>query len=286
MKDIDTSFLSHLQSSDQKTIATAVVITSVINGNIYYLTDCFKDLTIDGNSHDSDSSYTITSIKKSVGINVDTLTLADIRPVSGSDLYDDAKRKLLEGAAIDVFIVNFQDTTQFYQDFKGYVARVKIRDNTFDIECEGQGSLLLQNVIKTYEYSCPLIFGSDACGFDTATVTVTGSVTSFTSKRKFIDTTKSQADNHFRFGILTWTSGLNNGLSKEVKSYAALTKEFILVENMPYDIAVGNTYSVYQGCNKDSTTCKAFNNFINFEGYLHLVPKAENLTYTPEQEVD
>ena len=70
---------------------------------------------------------------------------------------------------------------------------------------------------------------------------------------------------YFDRGIITFTSGLNTGLSKEVKSY--VPGQMTLVLPMPYACAVGNTYSLIAGCDKSFTTCRVkFNNVLNFRG--------------------
>ena len=107
---------------------------------------------------------------------------------------------------------------------------------------------------------------------------VTGSVVSVTDRSKFTDTARTEADDYFKYGLLTWTSGLNNGYSMEVKNYTLSTGEFELFEPMPYAIAVADTYSVYAGCDKFFSTCKdKFSNVVNFRGEPH-VPTQDQIS--------
>lgn len=77
------------------------------------------------------------------------------------------------------------------------------------------------------------------------------------------------ASGYFDFGVLTWTSGLNNGLSMEVKNY--VPGIIVLALPMPFDIAVGDTYSMHAGCDKRLETCRdRFNNIVNFRGEPYL----------------
>ena len=100
-----------------------------------------------------------------------------------------------------------------------------------------------------------------------AAKTVTGSVTTFTNKRIFRDTTRTEVDAWFMGGLLTWTSGENAGLTMEVKQFTAATKEFELALPMRNAIVVGDAYSVYAGCDKILATCKnKFGNVQNFRG--------------------
>lgn len=75
-----------------------------------------------------------------------------------------------------------------------------------------------------------------------------GTVTGVTSRRIFADTARTEDDNSFRFGLLTWTSGNNSGVSQQVKR----SLDTGLVElkfPMPFDIAISDTYEVSAGCN-------------------------------------
>ena len=285
MKNIDSNFLSHLQGNTASTVCNCIEITLSLVSGTYRFTDHYKDIVVDGDTYDSAGGFRLSAIRKAQGNSVDTFTLTNVVSPSGSDFATRAKKKLLENATIRVFLVNFKDPTEYYEDFKGLISRVKPKDFTFDIEGEGLSCLLLQNVMKTYEHSCIWTFGSSQCGFALSGVTVTGSVTGVTNRSVFEDTSRSEADNHFQFGILTWTSGLNSGISREVKSYDGINTEFTLYEPMPYEIQGGDGYSVYQGCDKLVDTCKDdFDNFENFAGYLYKVPKEEDLTWIPPEE--
>jgi uncharacterized phage protein (TIGR02218 family) len=241
---------------------------------------------VDSETYDAGGSFRISSVRKSHGNSVDTFTLQNVVNPSGSDFGTIAKKKLLENATIEAFLVNWKDPTEYYQDFKGFISRVKPRDFTYDIEAEGLSSLLLQNVMKTYENSCIWTFGdTTTCTFNTTTVQVSGSITDVTSRSEFEDTGRTEGDNHFRFGMLTFSTGNNTGISREVKSYDGISKIFVVFEPFPYEIQNGDAYDVYQGCDKSVTTCKdEFSNFENFGGYLYKVPKAEDLTWQPPEE--
>lgn len=70
---------------------------------------------------------------------------------------------------------------------------------------------------------------------------------------------------YFDYGVLTMTSGLNNGLSMEVKTYTV--GQIVLQLPFPYAVAPGDTYSLTAGCDRSFATCKdRFNNVLNFRG--------------------
>jgi hypothetical protein len=74
---------------------------------------------------------------------------------------------------------------------------------------------------------------------------------------------------YFDYGVLTWTSGNNNGLKQEVKQY--LPGQITLVLPMPYAIQVGDHYSMHAGCDRVYATCRdRFSNYLNFRGEYKL----------------
>lgn len=74
---------------------------------------------------------------------------------------------------------------------------------------------------------------------------------------------------YFDFGLITFTSGANNGRSMEVKSY--VPGQITLQLPMPYDVAVGDTYTIVAGCDKSRDTCRdRFNNIANMRAFPFL----------------
>jgi len=77
---------------------------------------------------------------------------------------------------------------------------------------------------------------------------------------------------NFQQGSITFTSGVNTGATATVGSVAAgasLTLVYPL-ESVP---AVGDTFTVYFGCDHTPGTCQTkFNNIVNFRGFPYVPP--------------
>lgn len=72
---------------------------------------------------------------------------------------------------------------------------------------------------------------------------------------------------YFDFGQLRWTSGLNEGLAMEIKTYDPSTRTLTLALPMPFDVATLDQFDVYPGCDKTRATCASkFSNAVNFQG--------------------
>lgn len=72
----------------------------------------------------------------------------------------------------------------------------------------------------------------------------------------------------FTAGKITWTTGANTGLSKEIKSFVA-GGSILLQEAMPYPIVIGDQFTIWSGCMKRYTEdCVGkFSNGPNFRGF-------------------
>jgi uncharacterized phage protein (TIGR02218 family) len=130
---------------------------------------------------------------------------------------------------------------------------------------------LSQRIIELVAPDCQADLGDARCKVDLAPFTVTGAVDTTTTDQLFADSTRTEADGWFTGGKLTWTGGDNTGRSIEVKKFDATDMSFLLFAPMPSPIQLGDTYSVYPGCDKFLDTCKTkFDNVVNHRGFPDL----------------
>ena len=114
--------------------------------------------------------------------------------------------------------------------------------------------------------------------------TRTGTVTAVTDRAVFAASVASAAtaDGWFNGGLLTWATGANTGRAIEVKSWIAGTGRLELFMAMGYAIAIGDTFTVYPGCDKRLETCIGrFGNVINFRGEPY-VPGIDAMMQYPD----
>jgi len=128
---------------------------------------------------------------------------------------------------------------------------------------------------NTYAPGCHRTLYSPGCGVSKAAKTVAGTVTAAIS-RSVVDSALAQADGYFNLGTLVFNSGANAGISRTVKRYAS--GEFTFILPLPYDPVVGDTFSVYPGCDKTQATCQGrFANIGRFGGTPY-IPAPETIT--------
>lgn len=108
------------------------------------------------------------------------------------------------------------------------------------------------------------------CTLLKANFTSTGSVTSATDGAHF-GTGLTQADDYFDLGVITFTSGVNNGLSATVSTFKNSGGAIVTRLPFPKTPAVGDTFSIYPGCDLQQATCSGkFNNLAHFSGQPYI----------------
>lgn len=206
---------------------------------------------------------------------------------------EDLSTGKFDGATVEVILVPWDstvDTGIARRITKGVVARLEHSPTQYKATVLTSGAKLIQSpILTTYTPACRWDLGSTECGVvldssDTSIGSVTGlyerNAVNQVTFRSFVDSTRAEAANYFQFGKLTWTSGLNSGLSAEVKYFSGGV--FELWDVMPNEIAIGDDYEVTPGCGKNTTDCTTkFNNLINFGGFPN-VPGKDSIYETPD----
>jgi uncharacterized phage protein (TIGR02218 family) len=248
------------------TLATCWKITAT-DATVRGFTNHTQDLTFNSQLYRSTNGFTPTSVSSSAGFPVDNLDV-QAALILGIIDEDDFLSGKWDFADIEIFLVNYKDLTMDELKIrKGTLGELTVHRNHYVAEVRGLGQRLTKHLLNVYQPSCRADLGDSLCGVTIASFTVTGTVASVSSNRIFADTSRSEADDWFNFGKLTWTSGANNGREMEVKDFVNATGQIELWAPMFSDVEVGDTYSMFAGCDKDKATCKTkFSNIVNFRG--------------------
>lgn len=277
MRIIDSDLFDDILAGD---IARLVKVTYK-NGTTHGFTDHDEQLTVDGQDY------------------IPAPGLQALRYVATSDVevsaqevgsgwveipQEDISSGLVDGAEIEASWCGWEHPENGRMVvFLGKVDTITYEDGGFKAEIMSFMKQLEKQLGSTYTSTCRhKLFGTDgpgkigACGLSSGAFTFTGAVdTIVSSKWKFTVTGLSNPDGYFDNALLTFTSGLNNGLSVQVKTYGSSTISLFLRSMM--NIAPGDTFSIQAGCDKTAETCKTkFNNIVNFGGFPHINP---NINY-------
>jgi len=275
MKTLPTDLANHI-AGGTTTLADLLKITRT-DAQVFAFTSATEDVTIDGTVYSAATGLAISSIESAAGLAVDNLelsTLDDGSTFSRADVLSGRWRN----AAFTISRYNWANPSDGVEvRMAGTIGDVYLKRGQVVAELRGLQQALQQPVGSVSSKTCRARLGDALCTVNLATLTVTGSVTAVASAQQFTDSTQAQADDYFAEGVLTWTSGPNNGLTVKVKSFAAGV--FTLSLPMISAIAIGHTFSVIAGCQKRLSDCAdKFNNVLNFQGEPHL-PGIDALTH-------
>lgn len=240
------------------------------DGTVVSVTDHDKDLTIGGITYLSAGGYSATDIKTNAAFAPDNLEVQGFL-VSPSIVEADVYSGRWDFAEIVIFEANWADVTMAVRELRsGTLGEVKAGRTMFVAELRGLMQAFTRNMVRLTAKDCDADLGDARCKVNLATYTVTGTIDSVTNNRVLVDAARTEPDDRFTAGKITFTSGLNNGLAMEVKQYTVGT--WTLQEAMPFALAVGDTYSLSYGCQKRLTEdcIGIFSNGENHRGFPHL----------------
>lgn len=264
MKSVTPSYRVHV-GGEVTTLATIWRIER-LDGQIFCFTDHDQDIFFNGENYEASSGYTAGAIKSTASLSVDNLELEGV--ISSEVIQDaDLQAGLWDFAKFKISRVNYDDLSQGAEILRaGTLGNVRTGQFNFFVELRGMMQPLQQDVGRVYAPACDADLGDHRCKVNLAAFTVTGVVTDSITQSRFMDSSRGEAAGWFDFGLLTFTSGANEGYKMEVKTFSS--GEFVLQQAMPNPISTGDAYSVYAGCDKLRETCKnKFNNVINFRGF-------------------
>ena len=254
-------------------LATCMKITRTDN-TVYGFTTYDKELVIDGVYYEPAASFNPSDIASSNTMDVDNLNVEGVLD-SDTITEDELRAGRWDYAAFRIFQVNYSDLTQGdKKDRAGHLGEVTVHRQTFVAELMGMMEAYTISVGDLTQPMCRTSLGSSLCKFGLGSpniLSVSGTITLCeTDFFTLTDTSRTEQTGTFDEGVITFTSGLANGLSYEVKAYVLNGSPngglWITKTPVAYDVT-GATYTMSQGCNRLFTTCRdTFNNVINFRG--------------------
>ena len=242
-------------------------------GNILRMTDSDFDLNFENSLYRSDITFTRSAVTQTATLEGGDTEINGI--VSDETIAHQFRTGVYDEARAEVFLVSAGNP--FAGEVRlvtGLTGSVKI-DTTgrFEMEVKDIKRALTANIEDVYQPECRADLSDSLCTVDLADYTSNGSVSAVTEDRAFtafsafgiMEMRAIGDDSWFAYGVLTWLTGNNAGVRVEVRSGSSTA--FVLAYSLPAAIEVGDTFSVYAGCDKRIETCRAkFSNVINFQG--------------------
>lgn len=281
MKNISPALAAHI-AGEVTTLATCWKLTRR-DGATLGFTDHDRDITFETVTYRAATGFTPSAVANSAGFAVDNLEVEGM--LSASSITEaDIMAGLYDFAEIEIFMVNYADVSQGKMILRrGWLGEVSMNNQQFTAEVRGLTQALSQNIGELFSPSCRATLGDARCSVNLASVTVSGTISTTTSRQDFTANSVTGAAGLYTLGKITFTSGANSGLAMEVKEHVKMTTggaRITLVLPMPYAIANGDGFNLTQGCDKTLATCKTrYDNVLNFRGEPH-VPGIDRMLET------
>lgn len=133
--------------------------------------------------------------------------------------------------------------------FLGEITEIDVTRNTAILKCKDATNLLnIYMPRRQYQPTCPWTFGDSNCTFNKSSLTVTSSVGAGSNGVTLLSAL-AQVDGYFNFGAVMMISGLNNNVSRAIKSYQ--TGVVTLTGAFPQPLSPGDTFNITPGCSKN-----------------------------------
>ena len=229
---------------------------------------------ITGSNVRSGSDLEVDNLEVEGAIHPDPDTSTDVTGISVIDI----ESGKLDDATVTIFAVDWQapDDGQIVLRHGNIGEIRRTSEGRYYTELRGLSQRLQQQIIDTYSQTCIARLGDARCKFDVAPHTIAGTVTAVTSRLRFDAGMDTSGDEQvmYTYGKVTFTSGANAGIGREVRS-ASVGDTFgnlQVFEPFPQDIEEGDTFNLEPGCDKSPAQCKLYRNFSNFRGHGLFVP--------------
>ncbi len=265
--------LLHL-SEGTTTLAWCWRITRA-DGDVLGFTDHDRTLAFSSTTFEPESGLVASEVRSGSDLSVDA---QDAEGVLSSDRITETD--ILDGrwdnATVEVWRVNWQDTSQRVLLRRGAIGQIRRGRLAFVAEVRSMAHVLGQTVGRTFQATCDAALGDARCGInlESATFKGTGSVTDTLRDRAFLASgIGAFADGWFSGGTVEWTSGANDGRLAEIMLHEVSSGivTVTLLEAPVRSIAADDAFVIRAGCDKRVETCRAkFANMVNFRGYPHI----------------
>jgi uncharacterized phage protein (TIGR02218 family) len=275
LKAASGGLIALLNSSGQQYVMADLYTITLAGGTVARYTSA--DVDIPWNSSTFSSKGPVLSrskIRCVIGVEVDTLdlevTAQSQHLLGGAPWLSVCRSGGLDGARVKLeraFMSAWgQAPAGTIWLFEGRVADLEVGRTTAKIQIKSDLDLLnVQMPRNLYQPGCLHTLYDAGCtaikaSFGTATTATSGSTAGL------VKCGLGQVDDYFTLGTITFTSGVNVGVSRSVKKYT--TGALQLMRPLLNPPGIGDTFTAYAGCDKSTTTCQnRFSNLPNFRGF-------------------
>lgn len=266
MRAIPSALQAHLNSG-ATTLATCWRIARK-DGAVFGFTEHDRTLSFGGTDYEPETGADGAALVSTADLAVDNTSIEGALASSRLSAAELASGRF-DGAAVEIWRVNWADTDQRVLIKSGRIGEVRRDGARFTAEIRGLSAALDETRGRVYQRGCDAVLGDARCGVDLSAPALRGegAVTDVLDEARFLASGLSGfPDNWFVHGRLDWLSGANEGTSAHVKAQAGAGLSLWRPPGM--SLAPGDTFAVHAGCDKAFSTCRVkFSNGVNFRGF-------------------
>ncbi|MDC0656499.1 DUF2163 domain-containing protein [Leisingera sp. SS27] len=270
MTSLSSGLRDHLQSGIT-TVCRAWALERR-DGTVLGFTDHDCVLSFDGITFQPGSGLTARAVQQATGLSVDnTEALGVLSDAAVRE--EDIEAGRFDGAEVRCWLVNWQDVSMRWLQFRGSIGEIRRAGGAFEAELRGLTEALNQPLGRIYQKPCTAVLGSRTCGFDLETPGYATDVAVAETNRSEAfrwDALPGFEPGWFADGRLTVLSGAAEGLWAAIKADRsdAEGRRITLWEPVRAAVQPGDMVRLQAGCDKRMETCRLkFNNLLNFQGF-------------------
>lgn len=223
---------------------------------------------------------------QAIGLTVDQL-IFDVIPgssqINGAPFLTCVREGVFDGAEL-IYSAAFWPADSGYsrqviptgtiQKYVGRVGEVDASRNLATFTINSYLELLNQNMPRNlFSAGCVNTLYDASCTLNQASFASSGLVSSGSTGYS-INIITAVSSNYYNLGVMIFTSGVNNGVSRTIKMNT--TNNITLIAPFPSAPASSDTFTIYPGCDKTQSTCAVkFANLANFRGFPY-IPQQES----------
>lgn len=266
IKDIDLT-------GNELTLCICIKITRQ-DGIIMGFTTHDRELTSDTVIYKPIDSIQATAVRHELGTGIGNLDvdglLKDTILSSDSITETELRAGAYDSAKIQMYVVDWLFPANTPQTIiTGTTGEINIMQGHYKTEVRGLLQRMSQQIGSLTTATCRVKRLGDAdCKVDMTPFRHVSDVNAVQGPR-LIDFNDSEITGYYDYGVVTVTSGANDGLEREIKNsvQSAGISTISLQEAFPYQFEVGDTVILEAGCNRLIGTCSIkFDNINNFRG--------------------
>ncbi len=267
-RTLSSDLLAHMQG-ELTTLATCVKLTRRDSTAIGF-TSADQDLVFDGLTYMAIDGLDGSAIQSNTGTGVDNLEVAGVltdERITEADIL----AGLYDGAEVVFYRLNWADLTMgAITLFRGTFGEITLRDGQFQVELRSLTQRLKQTIGDLTSPTCRCRRLGDAqCKVDLTPLQFTRTVSSVISAGTIQFSGDTQAAGYYDSGLVTFTSGANLGVTREVKTHTVIgsNANLDIRTPFPFHVSIADVATLEAGCDRRFATCRdKFSNGINFHG--------------------